>query len=333
MIWNINEIKIGIVGYGSWATAIVHLIAQKGLHLDWWVKNSEDLEHIKSKYVNPRYLSSTRLSVDYINPLTDIKEVINNNDYIFLITPSAYLAQTLSGIHSEDLINKNIISSIKGLDPKSQLLISEYFKENFHISNNQFCVLSGPSHAEEVSQQKTTYLTSASENETLSAQVADIIRTPFIHTLLSDDVVGIEVVGILKNIYTIGIGIALGLGYMDNFIAAFVCACLREIDLYLHKISPNHSREITHSVYLGDFLTTSYSPFSRNRKFGFLIGSGESIDEAIQNMNMVAEGYNSTKIMVEKRNLHYTIAQAVYDILFKFEEPRKIFKNIENIII
>lgn len=333
MIWNIDTSKIGVIGYGSWATAIVNLLANKGYRVNWWIRSEQDCEYIRKNRANPRYLVATPLNMNNIDPNSDLERTIRENDCLIFITPSAYLSTTLEGISPSFFKDKYIISSIKGLDPASKLLISEYFNKQLNIPSENYCVLAGPSHAEEVSRMKTTFLTAASTNDSLSSGVALMVRTNFIHTITSDDVIGIEIAGVLKNIYTIGIGIAMGLDYMDNFISAFIGGCFREMEMYIHKTSPNHVREISHSVYLGDLLTTGYSPFSRNRKLGFLIGKGNTPQNAIDQMEMVAEGYNSAKFMVENHSLHYTIAKSIYDILYNGSDPEIKFKEIEQILI
>ena len=326
-------LKAAVIGYGSWATALVHIITSNNLALHWWVKEQSDIDYLTEHQSNPRYLVATPLNLSQTLILNDLEEVIKSNEVIFLVSPSAFLNDNLQKLPKNIFKDKIVVSSIKGLDPNSNLRISDYLKESFGVNPDQFVLVSGPSHAEEVVQKCTTYLTVASVNDHLIAPVSHCVRTEHLHTISSNDVVGIEYSGILKNIYTIGVGIALGLGYQDNFTAVFIGACLREMQFYLNKKAGNIPRDVTHSAYLGDFLTTAYSPFSRNRKLGFLIGKGDTATEAISKMEMIAEGYNATRIMIENHDLHYAIAQVVYDILYKDADARTAFKNLELLMV
>jgi glycerol-3-phosphate dehydrogenase (NAD(P)+) len=325
--------SIALIGYGSWATALAHLFSLNALSVDWWVKDQADADYLTTHRSNPRYLVATPLNLDRTRLSTDLEQVIRAGDVIFLVTPSAYLHETLRDLPHDIFAGKTVVSSIKGLDPLTQLRISEYLQQTFGVTNEQFVLVSGPSHAEEVVQGSITYLTVASQNDRWIAPIANCVRTDTLHTVSSNDVIGIEYAGILKNIYTIGVGIALGLGYQDNFIAVFVGACLREMGFYLNKKAGGFPRDITHSAYLGDFLTTAYSPFSRNRKLGYLVGQGASATEAIAQMEMVAEGYHATRIMVETHNLHYAIAQMVFDILYKGTDARSAYRQAEFLLV
>jgi glycerol-3-phosphate dehydrogenase (NAD(P)+) len=186
-------------------------------------------------------------------------------------------------------------------------------------------VIAGPCHAEEVALEKLSYLTVACLDAKKAENFTRLIRCNYIYTSLSDDIWGTEYTSVIKNIIAIGAGIAHGLRYGDNFQAALVSNAIQEIKRFVDTVHPI-SRDIKDSAYLGDLMVTVYSQFSRNRTFGTMVGKGYSVKNAILDMNMVAEGYYSSRSIHEinkKYNVEMPICETVYRILYENASPKK----------
>jgi len=163
-------------------------------------------------------------------------------------------------------------------------------------------------------------------------EVASAFKTPFINTVLSNDVNGVQYAAVLKNVYALGTGIAHGLGYGDNFQSVLIANAAGEMKKFLQAVSPNSSANYAASVYLGDLLVTCYSLFSRNRAFGNMIGKGYSVEAAKLSMQMVAEGYPAAKSMRQINEELYSslpIAQTVFEILWEGKDPLVAFEKLE----
>lgn len=319
--------KVAVLGGGSWATALIKLLIQNipdEVGLYWFMRNEEHIRYIQKNHRNPSYLSM----VD-INPLknnihlsSNIHEVIDNADILFVAIPSAFIKQAFIDVNYS-LSNKLIVSAVKGIIPDENQLIGSFFKEKYQVRAENYVVISGPCHAEEVAMERLSFLTVASENMENAQMISKILRTHYIHTQISMDVEGIEYASVLKNIFAIAAGICHGLGYGDNYMAVLISNSSREISRFIHAASPA-KRNTNHSVYLGDLLVTAYSQFSRNRTFGTMIGKGYSVKSAQLEMNMVAEGYYATGCMKkinEKFHVEMPILEAVYNILYEGISP------------
>ena len=327
--------KYGIIGYGSWATALVSIVTQKH-NINWWLPNETIVKHIKKYGKNPKYLSDASLHVEKINFYsTSPQDFVKNCDVIFVVVPSAYVDIHLAPFKgNQDFSNKLFVSGIKGFEITTNKIVSKYLNEVFNVKENNISAIGGPAHAEEVIKQKETVVTLAFTNDSFN-KIAEDLRTPYFHVLTSNDLEGIEYAAILKNIYALTIGILIGLGLGDNFIAMSACSCLNEMENILEELHPVDLRTIIHSAYLGDFLVTAYSKHSRNRRLGTLIGQGFSVESAIKKLQMVAEGYFATKILVEeyfqKNNVRFPIVETLYKVLYKELSPMELKKVIPKI--
>ncbi len=184
-------------------------------------------------------------------------------------------------------------------------------------------MICGPCHAEEVAMEKLSYLTIACPNQELAKMFASMLACRYIYTQTSEDLIGMEISAIMKNIYALASGVCRGLNYGDNFQAVLIANAVQETKRFIDAVQPME-REISASGYLGDLLVTAYSPFSRNRVFGALIGKGYSVKSAQAEMSMVAEGYYAVKSVYEinkKYNIDIPISDAVYRILYEKVPP------------
>ena len=325
--------EIAVIGGGSWATAIVKILLNNLSSVYWWVRESEIEEGVQNKGRNPLYLSSALLDSKKIHISTDLKYIVSQADTIILVVPSAYLFSTLSVLQAEDFQGKNVISAIKGLVPERMNTISSYMMNDFKLTTDRLGVICGPSHAEEIAAERLTYLASASENLKLAEETADSFRCNYVRVRVSNDMEGIEFSVVLKNIYALTAGIFRGIGYGDNLLALFNANSLNEMAHFIESVFPNSDRNIFTAPYLGDFLVTAYSQFSRNRSFGVMIGNGYSVRTAQLEMKMIAEGYYAVR-SIHEMNLKYKvdipIAEAVYRILYENASPKiEIAKLLE----
>lgn len=321
--------SVGIIGSGSWATAISKMLLENVSEINWFFRKPEVVEQFKKHRHNPRYLRSVEFDPDRINFYNDINAITRHSEIIVLAIPSAYLPVILSGLKT-DISKKYILSGVKGIVSEENLLVVEYLNKFFGVAFNNMGVLAGPCHAEEVALERLSYLTVASTNEEKAARFAGLIESDFIFTSVSDDIWGTEYSAVLKNIIAIAAGMAHGLRYGDNFHAVLVSNAIQEIKRFVDAVHPI-SRDIKSPAYLGDLLVTSYSQFSRNRTFGTMIGKGYPIRSAKLEMNMVAEGYYAAKSIHkinEKYKVNMPISETVYRILYENGNPRKEFTKL-----
>ena len=324
--------KIAVIGGGSWATANIKMLTDNTTEKEifWWLRNEHSVEHIHKFGHNPNYLSSVDIKVPKENISTDLKAIIKPADFVLLNVPAAFLKEALKEISPEDLAGKKIISAIKGIVPDENQIVGEFMNQHYGISFDNFIVISGPCHAEEVALEKLSYLTIASGDHDLAAEFAGMICTRYIKTNVSDDIYGTEYGAVLKNVYAIASGICHGVGYGDNFQSVLISNAIRELERFVAAVHPI-SRDIKESAYLGDLMVTAYSQFSRNRTFGNMIGKGYTVRSAQLEMNMVAEGYYAVNCLHEVNKnykVHMPICNAVYNILYQKHSPALEMKQL-----
>ncbi|MBA7510967.1 Glycerol-3-phosphate dehydrogenase [NAD(P)+] [subsurface metagenome] len=317
-----NHSQIAVLGGGSWATAIVKILLENVDGLNWYLRKKENIQHIKTHHHNPNYLSSINLDVDKLSLFDDINETIAQSGILIFAIPAPFLKEATEKLNV-DITSKIVVSAIKGIIPEDNLIIGDFFNRKYNVPLNNFVVVTGPCHSEEVALERLSYLTVASQDLQHAKIIAEFIRTFYIKPILSDDIYGTQYAAILKNIFAIVAGVCHGLRYGDNFFAVLISNAIQEIKRVVDAVHPI-ARDIKSSAYLGDLLVTAYSQFSRNRTFGTMIGKGYSVKSAILEMNMVAEGYYATKCITEMNKtykLNLPITEAAYNILYENISP------------
>jgi len=313
---------IGIIGSGSWATAIAKMVLNNTDSLNWYFRNPEHIKNFKEIGHNPNYLTSVDFDVDKIFFSSDINEIVEKSDILIFVIPSAFLKDALVSLKAP-LNNKFIVSAIKGLIPEENLIIGSFFHKYYQVPLNSIAVISGPCHAEEVALERLSYLTIACQDMKKGRFIASKLACSYVKTSVIDDIYGTEYAAVLKNIMAIAAGICHGLGYGDNFQAVLISNGIQEIKRFVDTVHPI-SRDIKSSAYLGDLLVTAYSQFSRNRTFGNMLGKGYSVKSAQLEMLMIAEGYYAVKSIVEineKFKVNLPITEAVYRIIYEKVSP------------
>ena len=324
-----QEISIGVVGSGSFATAIVKMLVENSKTVHWCVRNEFVKGAIELRHHNPTYLTSVSFNPKSIKVTTDINELVTACDVVVLATPSIYLSDTMDKMTC-DYKDKIFVSAIKGIVPKVNDVVAHYLRDCFEIGFRNQAVIAGPCHAEEVAMERLSYLTIATVEDEVSEKLFNLFSSRFINVESSKDILGNEYSAILKNIYAIGAGIASGLGYGDNFTAVFVSNAIREMEIFLEAIY-EAPRDVNESAYLGDLLVTAYSLFSRNRNLGNLIGKGYTVKSAIQSMNMIAEGYYAADSIYQtskEKKMKTPIIDTIYGILYEGKNAEKQFKKL-----
>ena len=345
--------KFGIIGSGSWATALAKILTDKKHHIYWWVRNEDSVTHILKKGTNPRYLRNAKLNNDYLTVSSSLKEVISNSDTLVVAIPSAYVEETLGELSPADWYGKKVISAIKGLLPEKNILLNYYLQQQFGMLLEDYFAVLGPCHAEEVAEEKLSYLTFSGIDITTASEIASHFSNEYISTIINHDILGVQYAAVLKNIYALGAGIANGLDYGDNFLSVYIANAADEMAGFLKKFGAEHitvgeheegEDPVTHrktpnyaaSVYLGDLLVTCYSLHSRNRAFGKMIGKNKSVETIKKEMNMVAEGYNASRCIYninKSVDAPIPIAETIYKILWEDLLPLDGFKRIEQVLI
>ncbi len=324
-----QNISVGVVGSGSFATAIVKMLVENCSLVHWCVRNEFVKGAIELRGHNPTYLTSVSFNLKHLKITTDINELVEACDVIVLATPSIYLSDAIEKM-TVNYEGKIFVSAIKGVVPKVNDIVANYLRDEFKIGFRNQAVIAGPCHAEEVGMERLSYLTIATVEDEVEETLKNIFSSHFIKVTSSKDILGNEYSAILKNIYAIGAGIASGLGYGDNFTAVFVSNAVREMEIFLEAIY-EAPRDVNESAYLGDLLVTAYSLFSRNRNLGNLIGKGYTVKSAIQSMNMVAEGYyaaDSIYATAKEKNIETPMINAIYSILYEEKNAEKVFKKL-----
>jgi glycerol-3-phosphate dehydrogenase (NAD(P)+) len=344
--------RFGILGSGSWATALAKMLADNKNEINWLLRNEQAIEYFSKRGHNPNYLTSVNFNTALLKFSTDVSTVVAESDIVLIATPSAYVEDTLKPLSKESFKSKKVLSAIKGITPTENILLNEYLFRHFDLPLENYFTVMGPCHAEEVAGEKLSYLTFSGLNENEAEEIASNFKTDYINTVVNHDVIGVQYAAVLKNIYALGAGLAHGLEYGDNFLSVLIANCADEMAGFLknagieHMVVGEHESEdpITHrkspnyaaSVYLGDLLVTCYSLFSRNRTFGAMIGKGYSVKAAQLEMNMVAEGYNASRCIYEinkQVKADMPIAKAIYQILWEQLPAQKGFKQIEEVLI
>ena len=304
--------NVAIIGSGSFGCALAKVLSEKNNVKIWSFKEDEaDLinnEH-KCKFIKDLVLNNN------IKASTNYKEVIENTKYIILVTPSRVIRETCKNIKNY-ITNQEIILLSKGMEEEK--LLSEVVFEELGIKPS---LISGPSHAEQLSRNIPTYVMYSGNKD-----IKNIFENDYFHLTYSEDSIGIQLGAALKNIISLGSGIVEGLGYESNTLSYFITEGLKEInDISLKKGAK------TETIYglagLGDLLTTSLSMDSRNKRAGLLLAKGKSIEEVKAEIGMTIEGLDSLKsgyLLAKKYNIDAKIIYNLYDIIYNNKDVKTI---------
>jgi len=322
--------EMGVIGAGSWGTALANLLAEKGYAVALWVFEPDLCEILKRERENPVYLPKFILS-ENIKPTTSFAEVCLDKDILVSVTPShvvrGVISQTLPYLSDRSII----ISASKGIESDSLMTMSHVLKEvlpgNLH---KNIVYLSGPSFAKEVIQKTPTAVAVASENMEAAGIVQETFATSYFRVYTNSDVIGVELGGAVKNVIAIAAGVSDGLGFGYNTRAALITRGLAEISRLGVKMGAN---PLTFSglAGLGDLVLTCTSDLSRNRSVGFSLGRGVKLKEILNEMKMVAEGVKTTKAVyriAKNLGVEMPITEQIYRLLYEDKPARDVVTEL-----
>ena len=313
--------KISILGAGSWGTALGQVLQDNGLKVMIWHYNDSFVSEINSTYRHPS-LPSVLLS-NKIQFTSSIKNIIEYGELLIVALPTQSIRKVLLEFPSN--YNKPVISVSKGIEINSGYRVGQIVLETLNTPLEDYIVLSGPTHAEEVANRYPSAIVAASINSKNAKMVQKLFSNNNFRVYTSKDVIGVEIGGSSKNVIAIASGICSGLGLGDNTIAALVTRGLEEIVRFGISLGANRST-FSGLSGIGDLVVTAYSMHSRNRQVGIRLGKDEKLDEIVSTMDMVAEGVETCKSIYDlshKNNIDMPICNQVFKVLFLDTSPRE----------
>lgn len=318
--------NITIIGSGSWGVALGVYLANLGHNIKMWSFDKTENEEINNQKIC-RYLPGVIIP-NNIKCTTDFEEALDGTKLILHVTPSKFVRNTIKGYEKFVKDNQMLVMCSKGFEAETNKTMDEVVKEE--LPNVKFGVLSGPSHAEEVSKNIPTALVIASSHKEIIDYVSDIFRSENMRVYHTDDVKGVEIGGALKNIIAFCAGISFGIGLGDNSFAALATRGLVEIERIGVALG-GKSKTFYGLTGLGDLIVTCGSTHSRNRKAGELIGKGYTIEEARKEIGMTIEGVDNIDVaysMSKKYNIEMPIVETVYNVLYNGLNPNDAVTNL-----
>lgn len=323
--------NVAVIGAGSWGTALAMVLADNNHNVRLWARRSEQIEEINKHHTNSKYLPNIELS-ERITGFTDLTTALQEVTMVVLVVPTKAIRETIQQMIKVLSKPITIIHASKGIEPGTHKRISEMIVEEFSDSHllQDVVVLSGPSHAEEVSLRQPTTVTVSSKSHKASELAQDLFINKHFRVYTNSDLVGVEIGGALKNSIALVCGLTNGLGLGDNTKAAIMTRGLAEITRMGVKLGANPLTFAGLSG-LGDLIVTCTSIHSRNYRAGKMIGEGKSLDDVLASMGMVVEGIRTTKAAHElalKMKVDMPITSSLYAVLFEGLSPKEATEQL-----
>ena len=310
--------KISIIGSGSWGTALAIHLAKLGNEIKIWSFLQEEADLI-NKEKKCKFLPEVTIP-EGIYCTTSYEEAISGSEYILHVTPSKFTRNTVKE-YKKYVTNQTVVICTKGFEGETLYTLDKVLKEE--MPNVNLAVLSGPSHAEEVSKGMPTLMVISSEKMEIAKELQDIFMNENLRVYISEDMKGIELGGALKNIIAFCAGVATGIGLGDNSFAALIKRGLTEISRL--GVSLGGKKETFYGLTgLGDLIVTCLSEHSRNRRAGKMMGQGKSLEETRKEIGMVIEGVDNIEVaykLAKKCEVEVPIIDAVYNMLYNGLKP------------
>ncbi len=318
--------NISIIGAGSWGTALSLVVAEKGHNVRMWAREPEIVKNITEHHKNGVYLPDI-LIPENVTAWSDLATALKDADIVVFATPS-HTIRNMAGEAKPILKGtERIVTVAKGIEMDTFLTMSQVLSEVLSgVTSDDFIgVLSGPSHAEEVSRHMPTTVVASSNSKQTALVIQKAFMTPHFRVYVNRDIIGVEVSGAVKNIMAIAAGIGDGADLGDNAKAALITRGLAEMRRLGIRLGASQET-FAGLTGVGDLIVTCTSRHSRNRSVGFRIGQGEKLKEIISSMNMVAEGVKTTKSVYtwsQSMNVNMPITEKVYQVLFEDLAPKE----------
>ncbi len=320
--------NVAIIGSGSWGVALALLLHNNGHKVKIWSYTTEEADII-NKEKRCKFLPDITLPDDF-TCYTSLEETLEDTEIVLIVTPSSAIRGTVKQMKTFVKRNQTFVLCSKGMEAESRKIYSEVIHEILPEIN--VAVLSGPSHAEEVSQNIPTAVVIASEKKEVAEELQNVFMNDNFRVYTNTDMLGVELGGSLKNIIALSCGIAIGLGYGDNTIAALITRGLLEISKL--GVAMGAKMQTFYGLTgLGDLFVTCSSKHSRNRKCGILLGEGKSLEEAKQEVGMVIESINALEgayELAKKYNIEAPIINEIYDVVYHGKSPKEATFNLMN---
>jgi glycerol-3-phosphate dehydrogenase (NAD(P)+) len=321
---DVKTTKIGVVGAGSWGTALANLLAVKGFAVDHWVYEAEVKAQMLEKRENQRFLPGVTLP-DNLHPSGDLESVVAGKDMVLVVTPSHVTRRTIERCGHAIGPDTVVVSASKGIENQTHLTMSGVLAEVIPgLSADRLTVLTGPSFAKEVARQMATVVTVASSDTNSAAFVQQVFVTPYFRVYTIDDLIGAELGAAVKNVIAIAAGVIDGLGLGLNTRAALITRGLVEIRR-LGLAMGAQPRTFTGLAGVGDLILTCTGDLSRNHTIGKQIGEGKKLKDLLAEMHMVAEGVKTARSVYNlsrERDVEMPISHAVYHVLYDDLDPK-----------
>jgi glycerol-3-phosphate dehydrogenase (NAD(P)+) len=308
-------VKVGLIGLGNVGTAIANLIASNGYRVLGWEYHEAVVTEINTQQVNTRFLAGVKLNPD-LTATTNLDEVVAQSDVLFLGIPSLFIRKTLEPVSNRIPDRTILVNLAKGVDQETGLTAFQTL--SVLLPHHHRMMLAGPAIANEFARGMPTVVVLAGSPLPDQLQVARLLDNPYFRTRLSDDAIGVELGGILKNIYTIGLGLFDGRRITSvNFRSVYLTIALEEITRIGVALG-GRAETFAYLAGLGDLLATSLSEHSHNRRMGELLAEGHTLDKVKEVMGVVPEGYNTMKFalsIAEKLHVPLPLAKGLWDVI------------------
>jgi glycerol-3-phosphate dehydrogenase (NAD(P)+) len=326
-----NEIlRVGVIGAGSWGTALANLLAGKGVDVNLWVREEKVFDQIKNEHVNGTFLPGVKLD-PRLKPVKTFEDALFERELILMVVPSHVFREVLTHLKPYLREGMSFITATKGIENDTLMIMSQVAESILPEEYMEdFASLDGPSFAKEVSNKLPTAVTIACADLNHAKRLQRLFFTDFFRVYVSQDVIGVQLGGALKNVIAIAAGAADGLEFGHNARAALITRGLAEIARLGTAMGAN-PRTFAGLAGMGDLVLTCTGNLSRNRTVGFKIGKGLSLKEITGSMNMVAEGIKTTRSTYElgkKSGVDMPITTKVYQILYEGKNPKEAVKEL-----
>lgn len=322
--------KIGVLGAGSWGTALAKLLAENGHDVEIWAYERELVAEINHRHENELYLPGFRLP-DNLTATHDIHQAVRDKELILSVPPSHVVRSVIAQVAQEIPVGVPIVSATKGIENDTLMLVSDILEDVLPMHCHPYlCYLSGPSFAKEVAGRKPTAVTVASYNHKLATHVQKIFSNEFFRVYTSSDVPGVEIGGAIKNVIAIASGAITAMDLGHNASSGMITRGLNEITRAAVRLGAN-PLTLSGLAGMGDLVLTCTGGLSRNRTLGYQLGQGRKIDEILSDMNMVAEGVKtslSVYQLAQKLEVEMPICEQVYYVLHEGKDVREAVADI-----
>lgn len=317
--------RISVIGTGNMGTAMALVLADNGYHVKCWDISQKVVDEINKKHSNTTYLPGVKLPKS-VMATTDLREAVYFANVLIFSVPSQFLRTTLRLVPKADLDYEIIVNCAKGIDLKTGQFMSQIIEQELGPhSHKVIATLSGPSIANELSKKQLTAVMIASKNDRVLTFLQQILNNDYFRVQTSSDVIGTELGGVMKNIYSIAVGISDALSHSMNTRALLLTQGLSEMAALGLKLGA--TKEVFYSLAgIGDLMATCLSQESRNYRFGQMLGKGKSVQEAQKKIEQVVEGYFSAKainVLANQYGIQLPLADNIYQILYHKKSPKE----------